>query len=176
VESACAIAKKAYPVLSVKPYKPLATGIILTGSEVLSGRVKDRFEPILRDKVKEYGSRVLGVKMRGDSKDAIADAIHELICEGAALVLLAGGMSVDPDDATEAAMKAACGNLVFSGVPMQPGNMLALGCIGSAAVVGVPGASLVHAKTSLDVFLPRIFAGAEITKDDAARLGEGGLL
>jgi len=41
--------------------------------------------------------------------------------------------------------------------------------------MGVPGASMHYPTTSIDVFLPRIFAGLEIKKEDIAPLGEGGL-
>jgi molybdopterin biosynthesis enzyme len=57
---------------------------------------------------------------------------------------------------------------------MQPGNMLMIAYLGKTTLIGVPGASMHSPVTSLDVFLPRVFAGVEITKDDIPGLGEGG--
>jgi molybdenum cofactor biosynthesis protein MoaC len=170
------IARQHSPVFSLKPYKRLKVGIVLTGSELLSGRIKDLFEPKLKAKIEEFGGIPIGCLAAGDTVDSISQAARFFLGQGASLVLLAGGMSVDPDDSTPAAMKAVCGELVFSGIPVQPGNMLALGYKENAALVGVPGASLIHAKTSLDFFLPMIFAGVPATRQDALRLGEGGLL
>ncbi len=58
---------------------------------------------------------------------------------------------------------------------MQPGNMLTLAYRGRTAIVGVPGASLHSKVTSLDVFLPLLFAGVEVKAEDIAALGDGGL-
>ncbi|MDR2752630.1 MAG: cyclic pyranopterin monophosphate synthase MoaC [Clostridiales bacterium] len=175
-EKALDIARQHSPVLSLKPYKKLKVGIVLTGSELLSGRIKDLFEPKLKAKIEEFGGIPIGCLASGDGVESIAQAARFFLGQGAGLVLLAGGMSVDPDDSTPAAMKAVCGELAFSGIPVQPGNMLALGYKENAALIGVPGASLIHAKTSLDFFLPMIFAGVPATRQIALRLGEGGLL
>ena len=58
---------------------------------------------------------------------------------------------------------------------MQPGNMLNVAYLGSTVLVGVPGASMHSPITSLDVFLPWIFAGREITKEAVSGCGDGGL-
>jgi hypothetical protein len=36
-------------VLSVKPFRHLKAGMVITGSEVYYGRIKDAFEPILTE-------------------------------------------------------------------------------------------------------------------------------
>jgi hypothetical protein len=52
--------------------------------------------------------------------------------------------------------------------------MLTIAYLGKTVLVGVPGASMHFPTTSLDVFLPRIFAGIKITKEEIAGYGEGG--
>jgi molybdopterin biosynthesis enzyme len=75
-------------------------------------------------------------------------------------------MSVDPDDLTPAAIRQSGAILVTQGIPMQPGNMLTMAYPGKTMLMGVPGASMHSSVTSLDVFLPRVFAGIEITKEE----------
>ena len=87
---------------------------------------------------------------------------------------MTGGMSVDPDDLTPTAIRSTGARLVTQGVPMQPGNMLTMAYLGNTMLIGVPGASMHSPVTSLDVFLPRIFAGLEIKAEDIAGFGEGG--
>ena len=175
VEQAVAIAGENAPVLSVLPYKPLKTAVIITGNEVYEGRIKDRFEPVLRAKLPAYGAQIIGVTKCPDELPRLLESIRGYLDQGAELLLMTGGMSVDPDDLTPTAIKASGAELVMQGVPMQPGNMLTLAYHGKAAIVGVPGASL-HAKvTSLDVFLPLIFAGVRVKREDIAALGDGGL-
>lgn len=95
--------------------------------------------------------------------------------KGVELLLLTGGMSVDPDDLTPTAIRSFCDVVLVQGVPMQPGNMLTIGLRGETTVIGVPGASMHSSITSLDVFLPRIFAGLSLKEEDFAAYGEGGL-
>ncbi len=174
VEEAVSIAKQYAPILQVLPYKPLKAGVIITGSEVYYGRIQDAFEPIMRAKLGEYGAEILGVVKCPDDLDRIIAAIESLCEQGAELILLTGGMSVDPDDLTPTAMRKS-GELVFQGLPMQPGNMLTVAVKGNTTLIGVPGASMHSKTTSLDVFLPRIFAGIPVTKEEIADTGEGGL-
>ncbi len=51
--------------------------------------------------------------------------------------------------------------------------MLTMAYLDKTMFIGVPGESMHFRITSLDVFLPKVFAGIEITKD--AGYGDGGL-
>jgi len=46
---------------------------------------------------------------------------------------------------------------------------------GHVAICGVPGGALFSRKTTLDLILPRIFAGDMIGRSDIVALGNGGL-
>ena len=174
VEEAVRLAKENYPVFSVMPYTLKKVGAIITGSEIFNGRIKDAFEPILRDKLSNFGTDLSRVTICDDKLDMIKEVIASYIDDGIELVLLTGGMSVDPDDLTPTAIRETGAQLITQGVPMQPGNMLTIAYLGGTALVGVPGASMHSPVTSLDVFLPRIMAGDRVSKDDIAVLGEGG--
>ncbi len=175
VDAAVGLARQAEPVLRVEPYRPLKSAVIITGSEVYYGRIQDAFEPIMREKLESFGAEIIGVEKCPDELARIVAAIDDFLARGAELILLTGGMSVDPDDLTPTAMRTGGAELLFQGVPMQPGNMLTMAKKGGATLIGVPGASM-HAKvTSLDVFLPRVFAGVPVTKEDVMAAGEGGL-
>ena len=171
---AVGIANKHRHVFEVVPYKPLRCGVIITGSEVFFGRINDKFEPIMRRKLGAFDAEILGVTKCPDDLDTIVTTIKDYINRGAELILLTGGMSVDPDDLTPAAVRATGADIMTQGMPMQPGNMLMVAYSESTVLLGVPGASMHSPVTSLDVFLPRIFAGLKVTKDDIPGLGEGG--
>ncbi len=175
VESAVKIAKANAPVFSVRPFLPLKTGVIITGSEIYYGRIPDAFEPILRAKLQDMGAQILGFTKCPDDLDAILSALAAFRQQGAELVLFTGGMSVDPDDLTPTAIRMAGGELITQGVPMQPGNMLTIAYADGCTLIGVPGASMHSPITSLEVFLPRVFAGVPITREEIAGYGEGGL-
>lgn len=172
VEARC---RASAPVVEVKPLRNLRVGIVTTGSEVYHGRIEDRFGPVLREKVAALGSRVLRQVLAPDDRELIVAAIHALLREGAELVLVSGGMSVDPDDVTPSAIRAAGGRVEIYGTPILPGSMFMLAHIGAVPVLGLPGCVMYHKTTVADLVLPRILAGEEVTRSDVARLGHGGL-
>lgn len=159
----------------LRPFKPLKVGIIITGSEIYHGRIKDKFEHVARAKLAHYPAEILGVHVCDDELDMIVGAGRALLAEGAELLIFSGGMSVDPDDLTPSAIREMGAEIVSYGVPSQPGNMTLVAYLDQAALLGVPGAAISRPTTMFDVLLPQIFCGDPLTKDDLIRLGEGGL-
>ena len=84
------------PLLKLLPYKNKKAGIVTTGNEVFYGRIEDKFGPVIREKLQEFGVEVLGQKIIGDNPDKITEAIQEWLDQGADFVVCTGGMSVDP--------------------------------------------------------------------------------
>lgn len=162
-------------VFNVHPYHKLQCGIITTGSEVYKGRIKDKFGPVMRDKIAYYGGECLGQTFCLDDQEMIGRAIAAFVEQGADLIILTGGMSVDPDDVTPTAIAASGANVISYGAPVQPGNMLMLAYLGKTTLVGVPGCAMYFRTTALDTVLARTFAGISVSKRDLARMGEGGL-
>ena len=70
------------PIFSVKPVTPLKAGLVVTGNEVYSGLIKDKFAPIIRPKLEEYGCPILRVAFAPDDPDFIANQIEALIKDG----------------------------------------------------------------------------------------------
>lgn len=159
----------------LRPFKPLKVGIIITGSEIYHGRIKDKFERVARAKLAHYPAEILGVHVCDDELDMIVGAGRALLAEGADLLIFSGGMSVDPDDLTPSAIREMGAEIISYGVPSQPGNMTLVAYLDQAALLGVPGAAISRPTTMFDVLLPQIFCGDPLTKDDLIRLGEGGL-
>lgn len=175
LEGAEGICLKYGPLISVKPFQPMWTSIVTTGSEVYEGRIKDGFCSVLRQKLVPLGGRLQGQVIVPDDPDLIAMEIRRLVGEGAELVMVTGGMSVDPDDVTPAGIRAAGADVVFYGAPVLPGSMFMLAYLGSVPVCGLPGCVMFNRITVLDLILPRIFAGERVTRDEMVALGHGGL-
>ncbi|MGI6451855.1 MAG: molybdopterin-binding protein [Desulfitobacteriia bacterium] len=163
------------PVFQVRPYKKLKVGIVITGNEVFTGRIEDKFGPVINKKLQAYETEILGQVYCPDVITRLDEAVASFLRQKADLIILTGGMSVDPDDLTPGAIKNSGAEVITYGAPIQPGNMFMLAYKGQTALIGVPGAAIYFPTTVLDVILPRIFAGDIITKEDFIRLGEGGL-
>lgn len=162
-------------LLDLRPYGHKKVGVVITGSEVYSGRIKDKFEPVVRAKMKQYPSQIVGVTICDDDLDMIVNAAKAHLASGADLLIFTGGMSVDPDDLTPTAVRQLGAEIVTHGVPSQPGNMTLVAYLGEIPVLGIPGAAISLPTTIFDVLLPQIFAGDRITKEELIHLGDGGL-
>ena len=169
------ICREYAPVIEIVPFKKITVGIVTTGNEVYHQRIEDKFGPVMMAKVKELGSSVLRQIMVPDSIPLTVQAIHDLISEGAEMIVVTGGMSVDPDDRTPASIRAAGGREVTYGSPTFPGSMFMLAYIGKIPVVGVPGCAMYNKATVFDLLVPRILAGDRLTRFDITSLGHGGL-
>jgi molybdenum cofactor synthesis domain-containing protein len=170
-----AICREHYPLVQVQPFRTLQVGIVVTGSEVYYGRIQDKFSPVVQRKLAAYGCDILGQTNVSDRVDLIVQAIRDFLREGADLIAVTGGMSVDPDDVTPAGIKAAGGQVVTYGVPVLPGAMFMLAYIGQVPVVGLPGCVMYHGSSIFDVILPRLIAGDNIERRDLVKLAHGGL-
>ena len=157
------------------PYEKKKIGVIITGSEIFTGRIKDKFEPVVRAKMQNFPAEILGVTICDDDLEMITAAGKKYLQAGADFLIFTGGMSVDPDDLTPSAVRDLGAEIISHGVPAQPGNMTLLAYLGEVAILGVPGAAISLPTTMFDVFLPQIFAGIKFTKEDLINLGDGGL-
>jgi len=171
VESICL---ENYPLVEIKPFKSLQVGIVTTGSEVFHGRITDKFGPVLRDKFADLGSVVMGQVLVSDDVAMTAGAIQAFIGSGAGLVAVTGGMSVDPDDQTPAAIRATGARVVSYGAPAFPGAMFMLAYLGDVPIIGLPGCVMYFKASIFDLIVPRILAGETIQREDIIDLGHGG--
>jgi hypothetical protein len=166
------------PLVEILPYKLRTAGVVITGSEVKSGRIKDAFEPLLIEKLSAFGIQLTKKIITGDGAQNIANGIAEIRAAKPDLILCTGGMSVDPDDNTPGAIRQSGAKIVSYGAPILPGSMMLLAYFADdVPIMGVPGGALYKKDRGgvLDIVLPRLAAGIKMTKEDFIALGNGGL-
>jgi len=175
VQEAVRIASEGQGIIRVLPLRKVNAGIIITGNEVYSGIIKDRFAPILRQKVEAFHGTILDEIILPDNDERIAAAALDMISRGADILLTAGGMSVDPDDRTRFGLvKAGASDIVY-GSAVLPGAMFMVAELNGVPVLGIPACGVFASITVFDLIYPRILAGDRITRKDIAMLGHGGL-
>lgn len=170
------IMARAGGILEVTPFRLKRVGVVITGNEVYYGRIQDGFGPVLREKFAALGCEIVGVEYAPDDRSVIVDKILSFAQSGAEMIVATGGMSVDPDDQTPGAIKAAGVEIVSYGIPMLPGNMYLVGYLGDLPVMGLPGCVMFKEKTAFDYLVPRVLTGERLTRADIVELGHGGLL
>ena len=163
------------PLLRILPWQIRTCGVVTTGSEVYYGRIKDTFTPVIQSKLEAFGITMTEHAICDDDDKKVTAAILDMKAKGCEMIVCTGGMSVDPDDKTPLAIKNTGARIVSYGAPLLPGAMFLLSYLDGTPVLGLPGCVMYAASTVFDVLLPRIIAKDEITMDELADLGEGGL-
>ncbi|MBQ6296208.1 MAG: molybdopterin-binding protein [Selenomonadaceae bacterium] len=164
------------PLMKILPYKKFKVGLVVTGSEIFHERIKDTFTPVIEAKLKTFGLQIDERRLSDDSKEMTHEKITELLDLGCEMILCTGGMSVDCDDRTPAAIKSTGADIVTYGVPVLPGAMFMLAYKGDVPIMGLPGCVMHCSKTVFDMILPRVLTGEKLIRKDFTTLGVGGLL
>ena len=164
------------PLMKIVPYKKFKVGLIVTGSEVFKGRIEDTFTPVIESKLKTFGLKVNERRLSDDSKEMTQSHIKELLELGMGMIICTGGMSVDPDDRTPAAIRDSGAEVVTYGVPVLPGAMFMLAYHSDVPIMGLPGCVMYCSKTVFDMVLPRVVTGEKLQRKELRHLGVGGLL
>jgi len=175
LDGAIDIANQFAPIFEVKPFKRAKARLIVTGSEVFNGLIKDKFEPIVRKKMAEIGSELVECIILPDDRQQITQTLKEYLSKDTDLIVTTGGMSVDPDDVTRFAIKDAGVDKLFYSAAVLPGAMFQLAYKGDVPIVGIPACGLYHETTVFDLVLPRLLAGEKPDNRDMAKLAHGGL-
>ena len=147
------------PVIEILPYQKMNIGVVVTGSEFFKRRIKDRFDDRVGEKINKFGSRVVKKEVVPDDAHQISQSLLKLHNDSVDLILVTGGLSVDPDDVTREGIKKAGTKIIFYGTPVLPGAMFLYGILGEKPVLGLPACVFHHNATLFDLIFPRILAG-----------------
>ena len=169
------ICRQNEPPISILSYKPYKVGGIITGREVFEGRIKDGFAPVLREKLSHFGSEDPLIEFLSDDAEKISASILRLIEKGCNMIIVTGGMSVDPDDVSPAAIRNTGATIIKYGAPVLPGAMFMLAYKDDIPIIGLPACGMFFKNTVLDIILPRLLAGRKVSAADIVALGHGGL-
>ena len=84
-------------------------GIVVTGTEVLTGRVQDRNGPWIADRLLELGVELAHITICGDRPQDIEAQLRFLAAEGVDLIVTSGGLGPTADDMTVATVASFAG-------------------------------------------------------------------
>lgn len=84
-------------------------GIVITGTEVLTGRIQDLNGPWLADQLLELGVELAHITICGDRPGDIEAQLKFLADEGVDLIITSGGLGPTADDLTVATVAQFCG-------------------------------------------------------------------
>src|ERR1700730_2200638 len=79
---------------------PVRAGILVTGTEVLTGIISDRNGPWLSERLREVGVDAAMIEIVGDRPADLLAALEHMAREGLALIVTSGGRGPTADDLT----------------------------------------------------------------------------
>lgn len=97
-------------------------------------------------------------------------------CKDELILILTGSATSDITDVAPEAVRRAGGEILHFGMPVDPGNLLFLGRIGTQWVIGLPGSARSPAVSGVDWVLERVICGLPVSAEDIMGMGVGGLL
>lgn len=87
----------------------MRAGIVVTGTEVLTGRIQDLNGPWIADRLLELGVELAHITICGDRADDVEAQLRFLAGAGVDLIVTSGGLGPTADDLTVATVARFCG-------------------------------------------------------------------
>ncbi len=163
--------------LALHPFRPLRVGLALSELPGLKQSVTDGTIEATRHRITGLGGTLLPPLTCPHTTPAIAAAIGQLLASGSDLVLVAGASAtVDRRDVGPEGVVLAGGEIVHFGMPVDPGNLICIGRVGTVPTLVLPGCARSPKANGIDWVLQRLFAGLPVGPGEVMRMGAGGLL
>ncbi|MEX6509083.1 NTP transferase domain-containing protein [Jiella sp. M17.18] len=157
------------------PFAPRRVALIQTELPTVKASVLDKTRKATEARLGLSGSTIARELRCPHETSALTKALRSL--DGADLTLVFGASAViDADDVIPAAIRAAGGRVDHLGMPVDPGNLLLLGHLAGAPVLGAPGCARSPKENGFDWVLNRLLADLSVTSADIRGMGVGGLL
>ena len=85
---------------SLSSHAPVRAGILVTGTEVLTGIITDRNGPWLSERLIDLGVDTAMIQIVGDRRDDLMSALRFMASSGVSLIVTSGGLGPTADDLT----------------------------------------------------------------------------
>jgi competence/damage-inducible protein CinA-like protein len=90
-------------------HAPVRAGILVTGTEVLTGIITDRNGPWLSERLREVGVDAAMIQIVGDRPEDLLASLEYMHRQGMAVVITSGGLGPTADDLTAEIVGRFCG-------------------------------------------------------------------
>ena len=176
VSAAERIARTA-PLTRVAPFRAKKIALVSTTLAGMKASLLDKNRVVLAARAEALGSGIAFETRCDHEATAIAAAIADCVRQKPDMILIFGASATtDRQDAVPAGLATAGGAVDHFGMPVDPGNLLLLGRLGSIPVIGLPGCARSPKVNGFDWVLQRLCADVPVTPDDITAMGVGGLL
>lgn len=160
--------------IRVRPVTVRSAGLILSSVDASAGKLSRKGEAAVAGRLDALGIELADVRRVPHTVEDISGALGTL--GGEMALILTGAATSDIRDVAPEAVRRAGGHVARFGMPVDPGNLLFHGTLAGRPVIGLPGCARSPALNGADWVLERLACGLDVSEDDIARMGVGGLL
>jgi molybdenum cofactor cytidylyltransferase len=172
-----ALIRQAGSPLALHPFHHLKVGLVVTELPGLKDSVTEKTIAATEQRVTQLTGSLLPPLHAPHEETPIGKALELLISQGADLLLVVGASAVvDRRDVGPSGIVRAGGEILHFGMPVDPGNLICLGRIGTRPALVLPGCARSPKLNGIDFVLTRLFAGLPVGPSDIMKMGVGGLL
>lgn len=150
--------------------------LIQTTLPTLPGKVYEKGLKIQADRLANYGLSLTQSYKVDHELSKLSQMIVDLSGSNDLILVLGASAICDRGDILPEAINHSGGIIEHFGMPVDPGNLLLLGCLKQTKIIGLPGCARSPALNGVDLILDRLFAGLPIGPTDIQAMGVGGLL
>ncbi len=160
------------PLLRVQSFISRRVGVLALDD--VGAEMRSRFEAAIERKLRWYGSTLVGLRYAPLDAGSVENNLRELIDQGADLLLTGGGVTIDPLDPIELALKPLGAEMVHMGAPTR-GSMFWLARVGEVPIINVASCRMWAGGAVGDLILALVMAGETVTPEIIRDIGYGGL-
>ncbi|MFQ5955711.1 MAG: NTP transferase domain-containing protein, partial [Kiloniellales bacterium] len=165
------------PLIQVAALKPVSAALIQTERPGLKQSILDNTTRSVSGRLESLDSRLADERRCPHEVGAVANRIADMVAAGHGLVMVSGASAiVDRRDVIPAAIEQAGGAVEHFGMPVDPGNLMLMGRVGTVPVLGLPGCARSPSLNGFDWVLRRLVAGLAVSGAEVMAMGAGGLL
>lgn len=172
-----ALARQAGSPLTLHPFRHLKVGLVVTELPGLKDSVTEKTIAATEQRVTALTGTLLPPLHTPHEEAPIGKALEALIEQGADMLLVVGASAVvDKRDVGPMGIVQAGGEILHFGMPVDPGNLICLGRIGTRPALVLPGCARSPKLNGIDFVLSRLFADLPMGPGEIMKMGVGGLL
>lgn len=173
-----AMIAESMPLLWLHPYRSRRIALITSSTDHSKPALAKKAATIIDARAQACGGNQLSDHHEVAHRvDAMAMALQACLDENYDTILMLGATAiVDRGDIIPAAIMACGGVIEHFGMPVEPGNLLLLGKVGTVRVIGLPGCVRSPTANGFDWVLQRALADLPLGAETIMAMGCGGLL
>ena len=165
------------PLIIIKPIRKKQFFLIQTKLSGTKDSVIESTKKATLKRIQDLNCNLIGSSTCNHEKESIEEKLKDSLGVSADIILISCASAVsDRRDILPSSIINSGGHIDHFGLPVDPGNLLLLGCIGNIQIVCLPGCARSPSLNGFDFIIRMLLADIKISNKEIAELSVGGLL